>query len=288
LSFIAQSVVGHRGGLRSRTPAGSTAAVDWLARELLWRSKMPDLQYFDRVRTRLAAGELSDVAFGALLPPPMREKSAWCWTPIAVARRAASRFAEHGIRRVLDVGCGPGKFCIAAGLARPDLDFFGIDRGLDLIVTARAVAASLRVSNVEFKAGNAVDARWHDFDGFYFFNPFSEGSASGSESSRADTDLLKVVELLGAANRGAVVISYHGLGGAIPSTYDLLSEEPVGSGQLRVWVKNRAREAAWYHLDYAHGVSRVPRRYFERRQVALPTSSPPSAGAETPPSERTC
>jgi len=234
---------------------------------------MADARYFDRVRDRLATGELSDVAFGALLPPVLREKSAWCWTPIAVARCAALRFAERGIRRVLDVGCGPGKFCVAAALARPDLNFFGVDRGVDLIVTAKAVASSLRVSNVEFKSGNVVDARWHDFDGFYFFNPFGEDSASGSDPARAQAELMKVVELLGAANRGAIVITYHGLGGAIPSTYDLLSEEPVGSGPLRVWVKNRSREAAWYHLDYAYGVSRIPRRYFERQAAARQSSA---------------
>ncbi|HEY0465789.1 MAG TPA: class I SAM-dependent methyltransferase [Polyangiaceae bacterium] len=184
-----------------------------------------------------------------------------------VAQRAAWRFAERGIRHVLDVGCGPGKFCVAAALARPNLHFFGIERGVGLTLTANAVAASLRVSNVEFKAGNVLDAQWHDFDGFYFFNPFSEDSAPGSESARTETDLLRVVELLGAANRGAIVITYHGLGGAIPSTYDLLSDEPVGSGRLRVWIKNRSREAAWYHLDYAQGVSRVPRRYFERQSA---------------------
>jgi len=234
---------------------------------------MVDVQYFDRVRARLATGELSDVAFGALLPPRTRERSAWCWTPIAVARRAALRFAERGIRRVLDVGCGPGKFCITAALAQPDLNFVGSDRGVDLIVTANALAASLRVSNVEFKAGNALDVRWHDFDGFYFFNPFSEDSASGSNSSRPDADLLRVVERLGAANRGAIVVTYHGLGGAIPSTYDLLSDEPVGSGPLRVWVKNRSREALWYHLDFDYGVSRAPRRYFER-QIATRKSLP--------------
>jgi SAM-dependent methyltransferase len=180
-----------------------------------------------------------------------------------VARRAALRFAERGVRRVFDVGCGPGKFCIAAAVARPDLNFIGIDRGLDLTITAEALAACLRVSNVEFKVGDALEAPWHDFDGFYFFNPFNQDSAS--ETTAVETDLMKVAEQLGEADRGAIVITYHGLGGAIPSTYDLLSDEPVGTGPLRVWIKNRSRAAAWYHLDYAHGVSRVPRKYFERQ-----------------------
>jgi SAM-dependent methyltransferase len=231
---------------------------------------MVDVRYFDRVRAQLASGELGDVAFGALLPPLLREKAPWCWTPIAVARRAAWRFAERGIRRVFDVGCGPGKFCIAAAVTRPDLNFLGFDRGVDLTVTAKALAARLRVSNVEFQVGNALDAPWHDFDGFYFFNPFNEDPVSGS--SGAETDLLRVVDLLDAADRGSIVITYHGLGGAIPSTYDLLSDEPVGTGRLRVWVKNRSRALAWYHLDYAHGVLRAPRRHFEQWCAARKSS----------------
>jgi len=153
------------------------------------------------------------------------------------------------------------------------LNFIGIDRSVDLIVTANSLAAALRVSNVEFKSGDAVDAPAHDFDGFYFFNPFGEESASGADSSRSHAELLRVVELLGAADRGAIVITYHGLGGAIPSTYDLLSDEPIGSGPLRVWVKNRSREAAWYHLDYGYGVSRVPRRYFQQKAVVQKSSA---------------
>ena len=224
----------------------------------------------ERVRDRLATGELSDVAFGALLPPLLREKSAWCWTPIAVARRAALRFAEHGARRVLDVGCGPGKFCVAAALSQPGLNFVGVDRGVDLTITAKAVAESLRVPNVEFNAGNALDAPWHDFDGFYFFNPFAEDwSSSPMADWRGGNDtLLRVAELLSDANRGTAVITYHGLGGAIPSNYDLFSEEPVGSSVLRVWIKNRSRVAAWYHLDYSAEVTRIPRRYFERKIAA--------------------
>ncbi|HET7544141.1 MAG TPA: methyltransferase domain-containing protein [Polyangiaceae bacterium] len=180
-----------------------------------------------------------------------------------MARRAALRFAEHGVRQVLDVGSGPGKFCIAAALARPDIDFFGIDRGVQLTATAAALAAKLRVPNAQFKVGDVLDAPWHDFNGFYFFNPFGDNSASDGSDGR--TDLIRVAERLGEASRGAIVVTYHGLGGAIPSTYDLLSEEPVGTGQLRVWIKNRSRAVGWYHLDYAYGVSRAPRRYFERR-----------------------
>jgi SAM-dependent methyltransferase len=190
-------------------------------------------------------------------------------------------FGERGVRRVLDVGCGPGKFCVAAALSRPDLNFCGVDRSVDLTITATAVAATLRASNTEFRAGDALDAPWHDFDGFYFFNPFAEDAPSTSvkgDSSRAGTHLLRVAELLGEAARGATVVTYHGLGGPIPSTYDLAAEEPVGSGALRVWVKNRTREAAWYHLDYSNDVSRIPRKYLQRQLRAQKPSAETSSG----------
>jgi hypothetical protein len=48
------------------------------------------------------------------------------WTPFDVTRRAASIFAAHRHRRVLDVGAEPGKLCIAAASAQPRLSFTGL------------------------------------------------------------------------------------------------------------------------------------------------------------------
>ena len=217
---------------------------------------------FEHVRARLVSGDLSEIAFGALLPPTTRAKSSYHWTPIAVARRAAMRFAERGASRVLDVGCGPGKFCVVAALTRSELRFCGVERNIGLTRTARQLSMRLRVSNVEFRTGDALGAPWHEFDGFYFFNPFGEDSRLGGD------ELLRIADLLRRAPKRTAVVTYHGLGGPIPSSYDLLSEERVGSGPLRVWVKNRSREAAFYHLDYSHDVSRVPRKYLERKLSA--------------------
>jgi SAM-dependent methyltransferase len=223
---------------------------------------MADDDHFDRVRAGMVSGELSDVAFGALLPPLVRAKSTYHWTPLAVARRAALRFAEQSIERVLDVGCGPGKFCIAAALAQPEIDFCGVELEVSLTKTAQELATQLRLSNVEFRTGNALGAPWHDFDGFYFFNPFITSSLEPLGIGR---EVLRVAELLGAARRGATVVTYHGLGGLIPSSYELRSEEPISSGHLRVWVKTRARAADYYHLEYSRDVSRVPRSYVREK-----------------------
>ncbi|HEY0465790.1 MAG TPA: hypothetical protein VGC79_16365, partial [Polyangiaceae bacterium] len=53
-----------------------------------------------------------DSLFDAQFPRYVRERSAQYWTPVAVAARAAAIFREQGATRILDVGCGPGKFCV--------------------------------------------------------------------------------------------------------------------------------------------------------------------------------
>jgi len=223
-------------------------------------------QKLKELRERIAVGELADLQFDALLPASTRARSSYTWTPISVARRAALRLAEHGATRVLDVGCGPGKFCVVAGLTRPTLKFCGVEHRVGLSRTARALIAGLDVSNVEIVNGNVFETPWRPFDGFYFFNPFSGDSRVGGN------ELLRVADQLSAAQRNSVVVTYHGLGGPIPSSYDLVSEEQVGSGPLRVWRKTRAREAAWFYLDYSHDVARVPRKYLERKLGALSSS----------------
>jgi SAM-dependent methyltransferase len=229
---------------------------------------MPDDGYLARVRARLASGELSDIAFDALLPPVTRAKARAHWTPIAVARRVALRFAERGATRVLDVGSGPGKFCVAAAVACSELDFCGIEHSVALTRTAKELAARLCLSNVEFRSGDALGAPWHDFDGFYFFNPFAESSLAPASICRrlaGQSELALTLELLAAARRGVTVITYHGLGGPIPSSYDLVSEEAVGSGRVRVWTKARSRDSGWFYLDDSRAVLRLTRRGLEER-----------------------
>jgi SAM-dependent methyltransferase len=220
--------------------------------------------YLERVRERLATGDLLDAAFDQLLPGPARAKSMLHWTPLAVARLAATRLAEHGARCVLDAGCGPGKFCVVAGSTYPRLAFVGIEQRFGLVAAARELAQRLRVTNAHFELGDALGRSWATFDGFYFFNPFAENSPGAHDvfdeardaAERFRTEAKRLVWRLREARRGSVLVTYHGLGGPIPSSYDLAREEDSGSGRLRTWVKTRDREQDWVYLDYGD-VSRV-------------------------------
>ncbi|MGI8819806.1 MAG: hypothetical protein ACR2ID_02870 [Chthoniobacterales bacterium] len=54
---------------------------------------------------------LEDEKFDLLYPPEIRELSAIFWTPVRLAAEAARLLVPLPGTRVLDVGCGPGKFC---------------------------------------------------------------------------------------------------------------------------------------------------------------------------------
>jgi hypothetical protein len=61
------------------------------------------------------------------------------------------------------------------------------------------------------------------------------------------------------------VITFNGLNGPIPSSYDLVSQDPVRATCLRTWVKARCCEGTWYHLETAGSVTRVSQDYLDRR-----------------------
>jgi predicted RNA methylase len=233
---------------------------------------MPNDQYVGRIAARLRTGEVFDGGFDQLLPLHARAHSLWHWSPVYVAQRAAVRFAEHGARRVLDVGAGPGKFCIVAGASQPGLEFHGVEQHVELVATAKRLAELLDLRNVRFSSGDALLALTGPFDGFYFFNPFFDDPFGAEEHAglrseppipRIAAAAIRVTDSLRSARDRTVVVTYHGLGGPIPSSYDLVCEEPVGSGCLRTWVKTRANEESWYYLDEADDVTRVPRWYVE-------------------------
>jgi predicted RNA methylase len=212
-----------------------------------------------RVRELLPGGRLPDEVFDRLFPSDVRSKSAKHWTPVSVARLASARLVQHGAQRVLDAGSGPGKFCTVGAGAHSLVTFVGIEQRVGLVSVAKQVARRLGLTNTRFVLGDALARSWAKFDGFYFFNPFTENSWgapdvfdawSGRPERRFRTEALRVAERLREARRGSVVVTYHGLGGAIPSSYELITEENFGSGHLRTWIRTKEREEEWVHLEH--------------------------------------
>lgn len=189
-----------------------------------------------------------DTAFDAVFPAAIRLLSARFWTPVEVARRAAAMIQAAGVRRVLDVGSGPGKFALVAAMAAPDVEFVGVERRPHLVAAARRAKAQLAIPNARFHIGDAADVEWEPFDGFYFFNPFAENLFVPDEriDGGAELGVEQFMRDVRAAERalqrvrvGSVVLTYHGTGTRMPGCFDLERSERAGSDELHLWVKRR-------------------------------------------------
>ncbi|MFI5297450.1 MAG: methyltransferase domain-containing protein [Polyangiales bacterium] len=189
-----------------------------------------------------------DEVFDEMLHPYLRSRSPKFWTPFSVARRAGELLAVLGVGRVLDVGSGPGKFCIAAATAAPKVQFVGVEQRKPLVSTARQIATRLGVTNVEFEVGDATLSELTSFDAVYFFNPFAENSFEARDrldqtveltEARRLRDVAHIERALARTKIGTLVLTYHTFGGRFPDTFTLFHSERSGTDWLRIWRKTR-------------------------------------------------
>jgi SAM-dependent methyltransferase len=199
-----------------------------------------------------------DCAFDAIYPAPIRALSRAFWTPVAVARCAARLLQQTGANRVLDVGSGVGKFVLVAATAAPEMTFVGVEHRRHLVRIARRAKSRLQVPNARFKSADAVRTPWETHDAFYFFNPFAENLFTADSridrrvelsEARFVRDVLRVERTLRAAALGTAVVTYHGMGGRMPASFELSHSERAGSDWLRLWVKTRQSDGGAFAPD---------------------------------------
>lgn len=210
--------------------------------------------------------EVGDAAIDFWLSAPYRQVAGRFWTPVAVARTAARWMVESGAVRVLDVGSGAGKFCVVAALAT-DLRITGIEQRRRLVVEATNLARRFRVERrCELLLGTLARVDLALFDALYVFNSFAENVYPRTEqlddsvelsARRMRRDLLKVEEGLARMAVGSVLVTYHGFGGQIPDTFELVREETAGTGMLRLWAKRRSLSGGRSWVEVADEVMDV-------------------------------
>jgi SAM-dependent methyltransferase len=191
---------------------------------------------------------LSDAAIDALFPESIAELSARHFSPVSVARRAAELLAPTPHHRVLDLGAGPGKFCIV-GADWTGASFTGIEQRRHFVKAAIEATARSRVRNVYFIHANILDLDWRPYDSYYLFNPFAEqflGGIDGSQPVSPDRYgfyVREVRERLRLARTETRVVTYHGFGGSMPRGYRLAVREDAGSDELELWIKDHGETA---------------------------------------------
>lgn len=191
---------------------------------------------------------MTDDDFEAACDAAWRVRSRRYWTPASVAREAARWLTEDGVDRVLDVGSGAGKFCII-GATSTSATFVGIEQRLPLVVAARRTAARLGVGvRAQFLHCEADAGFLAQFRALYLFNPFAENLYEAEyqldtsvelSAERYGRDVALVEEALGRLPLGARVVTYHGFGGRLPSSFELVRERAAGSDRLCMFAKKR-------------------------------------------------
>jgi predicted RNA methylase len=189
-----------------------------------------------------------DDIFDYQLPRRMQMKSSVHFTPVAVAKYAARLLAPRPGMRVLDVGAGPGKFCVVAAREMPSATFVGVELRPHLVRMARKLASRSGIENVGFIEANAMDIDWTEFDAFYFYNPFAEqlqGAGFALDRSMR-LEPSKFVEYVSGARQrlsvapiGTRVVTYHSFGAPAPHGYDFVESHAIGTDHLELWVKTR-------------------------------------------------
>lgn len=185
----------------------------------------------------------SDLKFNLLYPKSVRLLAQRHWTPVRIARWAAEFLGREPGSKILDIGSGVGKFCLAGSLSVPGSDFFGIEQREYLIDHALEAQETLCVNNAHFLHGNFTQVDFSQYDHFYFFNSFYENL---DDYGRIDEMISYSEGLyeyyarhlyngLRSMPKGTKIASYHTLWHEIPTEYRMV--ESLENGALNFWIR---------------------------------------------------
>jgi len=185
----------------------------------------------------------SDDQFDKLYPLPVQSLTSLHWTPLNIARKAAHYLAADYNVRILDIGSGVGKFCLAAAYYKPKAFYYGVEQRKSLVRYAEIANDVLLFQNVSFFNGNFTVLDFRNYDHFYFYNSFYENLIG---ADRIDNSILYSAELYNYYNRylykqlerkpiGTKIATFHSLEDEIPPCYR--SEASEFDNLLKFWIK---------------------------------------------------
>lgn len=186
----------------------------------------------------------SDREFDTIYPHSIRRYAGQHFTPLAVAKRAASFLVDCADKKVLDIGSGAGKFCLIGAVTTTG-HFTGVEQRHALVKLSTRIAASCSLKNTTFIHSNILAVDFSAFDAFYMFNPFFENVSAAPLLDRAvlsSPALFKsyssyVSGQLQSLREGTRLATYYTSPSMIPASF---SEVEVSEdGHLRLWVKKR-------------------------------------------------
>jgi SAM-dependent methyltransferase len=185
---------------------------------------------------------IDDDAFNAIYPEEIQKLSGKHWTPVEVAKAAATFLVNRPGVKVLDIGSGVGKFCMI-GSTITDGHFAGVEYRENLYLLSNKIAKQYNVPNLEFILANITSIKFKDFDAFYFFNSFIENMSESEVMDNAVpvgplyysryTQYLR--EQFAGMPIGTRLATYWSNSEEVPRGYVVVSS--AFEGELKMWEK---------------------------------------------------
>ena len=185
----------------------------------------------------------TDDQFNLLYPFSVRTAARRHWTPLGVARKVSNFLSIESNARILDIGSGVGKFCLAAAYYKPYAFYCGVEQRKSLVYHAETARQILHLENVSFIHGNFTQLDFKNYDHFYFYNAFYENLAG---TDKIDDSIAYSGELYNYYNRylfkqleqkpaGTRLATFHSLEDEIPQSYHQVGFE--FDNLLKFWIK---------------------------------------------------
>lgn len=185
----------------------------------------------------------ADTEFHKLYPQPVRALARMHWTPLYIVQKVVSYLAPNNKVKILDIGSGVGKFCLAGAFYKPSVSFFGVEQRKSLITHAEYVREKLGFQNVHFLHRNFTQINLCEYDHFYFYNSFFE-NLDGAEKIDNEIDYsnelynyysIYLYNQLEKMPIGTRVATYCSWGDEMPPCYKVA--ETHFDNLLKFWIK---------------------------------------------------
>jgi hypothetical protein len=186
--------------------------------------------------------ELTEESFNNCLPDYLKSRSKRFFTPFDVAKTATEWLTEDGKKRILDIGAGIGKFCIA-GASCSDSFFCGIEYRPSLAKIANELILKFDIANAMVQNSDVTEIDFENFDAFYLYNPFQENLTPGLRLNN-EVDLNSALyvyyfnhteEKLARVKSGTRLVTYHGCNFEVPTSFTKIKVSKDNT--LKLWIK---------------------------------------------------
>lgn len=185
----------------------------------------------------------TDAQIDVLFPKQYAKLSATHWTPYPVAQQVSKWLCARESQKILDIGSGLGKFCIAGALQFPTCEFHGVEQREKLVGIATKIAFQLGLKNSYFIADNFINIDFHQFNSFYLYNPFWENISKENSIDQklplSDNLYLEYTQALAKKLKQlqleTQIVTYLMRQDDIPMQYQI--QETAFNGDLILWKK---------------------------------------------------